>query len=111
MSRDTTKYAYEVHQPPFDQNADNPKEAERLTSLYPDEPELLEDVFSVRVPLYDEMVRCASRSITEGVSCPVDHLKIPPYCTTEPEVTTFEGARREEFSCPGFGWFMGVFDE
>ena len=101
------RYIYEVHQLSFDQNASNPKEAERLTALHPNEPELLKN---------DRVLGWGpSRSFGDGIMkwslairnrlC-TDYLgdwprpetyKTPPYFTAEPEVTTFQKVRRGDF--------------
>lgn len=104
---DEPGYVYEVHQLSIDQNAKNPKEAERLTVLHPDEPELLKK---------DRVLGWGpSRAFGDGVmkwSLAVQHrlweeclgdwprtelCKTPPYFTAEPEVTTFEGVKRGDF--------------
>lgn len=104
----TTKYAYEVHQLSFDQNASNPKEAERLTALHPDEPELLkggrvlgwgparafgDGIMKWSIAVQDQLWE----TLTLLVRDPEDVLKTPPYYTAEPEVMTFEGVRRGDF--------------
>ena len=105
-SRDAEKYTYEVHQLSFDQNANNSKEAERLTALHPDEPELLsknrvlgwgcarafgDGVMKWSVALQK---RLSEKFLADW---PRSVLKTPPYFTAEPEVTTFKGVRRGDF--------------
>lgn len=103
---DTRKYTYQVHQLSLDQTAKNPKEAERLTALHPDEPELLKNNRVLGwgpARAFGDGVMKWSAALQNRLSqqClgdrPRDVLKTPPYFTAEPEVTTFEGVRRGDF--------------
>lgn len=106
QSSASVEYAYKAHQLSLDQNAKNPKEAERLTTLHPDEPELLEKdrvlgwgcacAFGDGVMKWTAAVQKRLWQEFLG-SRPRDVLKTPPYFTAKPEVTTFEGVRRGDF--------------
>lgn len=101
------RYIYEVHQLSFDQNASNPKEAERLTTLHPDEPELLKNnrvlgwgpsrAFGDGIMKWSLAIR--NRLCSEYLADwpRKETYKTPPYFTAEPEVTTFEKVRRGDF--------------
>lgn len=106
LAGDTRKVTYEIHKLSADQNANNPKEAERLAALHPDEPELLKNGRTLGWG--------PSRAFGDGVmkwsatlqrrlwkeflgEWPRDTYKTPPYFTAEPEVTTFEGVKRGDF--------------
>jgi pyruvate dehydrogenase phosphatase len=100
------KYAYEVRQLSLDQNATNPKEAERLTALHPDEPDLLKNNRVLGwgpARAFGDGIMKWSVALQKRLSkeflgdWPRDVLKSPPYFTAEPEVTTFEGVRRGDF--------------
>ena len=100
-------YIYEVHQLSFDQKASNPKEAERLTALHPDEPDLLKDnrvlgwgparAFGDGIMKWSLAIR--NRLCAEYLADwpKAETYKTPPYFTAEPEVTTLEKVRRGDF--------------
>ncbi|KAF9484996.1 protein serine/threonine phosphatase 2C, partial [Pholiota conissans] len=100
-------FKYEVHHLTADQNASNSDEAARLTTLHPDEPELLKNkrvvgwgpsrAFGDGSMKWSRAVQ--TRLNEEALSDrPRKECLTPPYFTAEPVVTTMKNIKKGDFA-------------